>query len=249
MEYENFPIIIPSKNRPECPTAQLLKGNDFKIVVEPQDIEKYKKWKKHLVILPDNNPGLQFVRNFILEYAKRKHMGWVWVMDDDLQHFYKTVQGKNVKCNFSEVSKSVEPKLRKSSKFAIAALEYQQFAWSMSGRMSFNSYCDTCVALNTPLLRKYGVKYDLKQFKEDRDIVLQVLTKGLNTIRFSKYSFGAPENGSNEGGLKDLYDRKSPERKGAFALEEKWGTGLVAVQVKKNGRIDAKINWKAFKRK
>ena len=247
----HFTVLIPSKGRPECPTAKLLDGQDFKIIVEPQDLEAYKKiWGgKRLLLLPEDNFGLRNVRNWYLDYAEKNNLGWTWVMDDDLTNFYQTAGKNNVRCNFQKVRDHVEPLLRKSNKFAIAALEYQQFAWSMNGRMPLNSYCDTCVIINMPLLRKLGIKYDVEQFKEDRDIVLQVLSKGSNSIRFSKFSFAAPENGSNAGGLHELYKQKSPEREGAFKLAEKWGEQIATVNIKPNGRVDAKINWKHFDRK
>ena len=67
-------IFIPSKNRVE--NASLLKyahENNFivNVVIEPQDEQKYKiKYPNfNYIILPQNNRGITFVRNFIKQYT------------------------------------------------------------------------------------------------------------------------------------------------------------------------------------
>lgn len=251
IEHENFPIFIPSKGRPECKTAEFLKkeGIPFKIIIEPQDIPEYRRWgKKNLLLLPENDKGIAYTRNFVLKHCKRKHIDWCWVMDDDLTSFFKTVANRNVKCTWKQVREHIEPQLKKSNRFGQASLEYSQYAWSSNGKPKINSYNDCFVALKTSLFRKHEITWDESfALKSDRDISIQLIMKGLNNVRFTKFSFGTPENGSNKGGLHGVYEKKSIERLMSFKLEEKWGHDIVSVEVKKGGRIDAIVNWKKFK--
>lgn len=246
-----WPIYINSKGRPECKTAKLLPEGRFKIVVEPQDYDAYvKQWgKKHVLVLDKNDQGIAYVRDFTVKHNQKLGKGWFWLLDDDISNFFKEDNGKNVKSTFLDAEKYVKKKLKGQEKFAIASLEYSQYAWSAKGRVTINSYCDVCVLIHAQKVKEIGAEYDLRfKLKSDRDFALQVMSKGFNCVRFTKFSFGCPENGSNKGGLHETYSKKSPERISCIMLEEKWGTDLVNVTVKKSGRVDAKINWKAFKK-
>ena len=82
--FPNESIIILSKDRTEKQSSyNLFKSYDkLFIVVEPQDFEKYKKYmqKERLIILPINNGGLSYVRNFILDNTIGKFI----MLDDDI---------------------------------------------------------------------------------------------------------------------------------------------------------------------
>lgn len=251
LEHDDFPIFIPSKGRPECKTAEILEseGIAFKIIIEPQEIEMYKKWgAKNILILKENNMGIAYTRNFVMEYTKIRSISWCWIFDDDLASFWKTISGKNVKCKAREAISYAESKLKKSKKIAQASFEYQQYAWSMDGKPRVNSYNDCFVAFDTAKMREKGIKWDESfKLKSDRDVSIQILKNGYNNVRFTNYSFSCPENGSNEGGLHFEYQKKSVERLSCFDLERKWGSDIVEVKIKPSGRVDAKIKWNKIK--
>lgn len=251
------PIYIPSKGRPECPTwhhftEKALREQVF-VVVEPQDnaeyFEKLMKKKGNLVVLPENDRGIAFVRNWVLEDARRNGFDWLWMLDDDITSFNRAEGGKNHKIGGDECLRGAEEALTEhlGAVLAQGALEYAQFAWSYKGGTPYrlNSYCDVAVLINVE--RTKELQYDPHVvLKEDRDFTLQCLAAGYLTARSSQFSFQAPKNGSNEGGLRDVYQQDGREALASQRMAEKW-PGICTPQTKKDGRPDTKINWRHFK--
>ena len=232
------PIYIPSKNRPEAKFLELIKDLDTEkhLILEPQDIDKYSKWKDYYKILnlQKNDQGLPFARDFGKNYAENNKSKWYWLIDDDITRFYKTENKKNKHITPEEALSSAQD-LFNVMPVALGALEYQQYAWSQKKPFKLNSYADCVVCFNVERTKKY--KYDLKfKLKQDRDMALQI-------------SFACPSYGSNKGGLHEIY-KQNLEKVCAEQLMNKWGSKYVSIQIKDHNqgqRYDAKINWKAFK--
>lgn len=242
-----FPILIPSKKRPKSKLFARLKNEelDFKIIVEPQDAIAYKEYADHLVQLPLNDQGLAFSRNFILDYARQNNFEWFWMMDDDISNFYKTVDKKNIAIAARECLTLSEFLFKNNSQVAQAALEYQQFSWSQSKNISVNTYCDVAVCINVKRTKTASYRKQV-ELKEDRDFTLQCLSKGFISVRTCHLAFASPKNGSNDGGLFDVY-KSGKEYLAVNEMCRIWGASICTPVVKKDGRRDVKINWKYFK--
>lgn len=241
-----FPILIPSKKRPKSKLFQLLKdgGLDFFIFVEPQDYDNY-SYLKNIIILPENNKGLVFSRNYILKKSIELGSNWFWMLDDDVNKFYKTVNKRNITITPREAFELSENIILKSDNVAQAAMEYQQFSWSQAKSLNYNSYCDVVVCINVNKTK--NIKYrENVTLKEDRDFTLQCLSRGYNTLRTTHVAFSCPKNGSNEGGLYDVY-KSGLERNSVDMMCKIWGKDICQPVLKKGGRYDVKINWKYFK--
>tara|TARA_R100001129_G_scaffold68215_1_gene46515 strand:+ start:3021 stop:3782 length:762 start_codon:yes stop_codon:yes gene_type:complete len=247
----HYPIYIPSKNRPEGKTFELLKDIDAKkyILVEPQDIEKYEHFKENfkLIILEKNDQGLYYVRDVTKKYAENTGTEWYWVIDDDISKFYRTENNKNKPITPKEALLSAQ-ELFNSMPISLGALEYQQYAWSQKKLFKINSYADCVVCFNTKRTKKYN--YDLQfKLKGDRDMALQIMADKQFVMRALQISFSCPKFGSNKGGLFNVYNKQKLEHEMSKLLMEKWGNRYVIIQKKKTNdgvRFDAKINWKAF---
>jgi hypothetical protein len=239
-----WPLFIPSKGRPSCPTLKTLEHLKATIIVEPQDEAAYRKeWpNSRIVVLPANNQGIVFVRNFILNSTRKAKLGWFWMLDDDITGFFVSENGKNIKSSASEVLKKAQQIIINDENIAQASLEYQQYSWSAKKDFAENSYADVCVAIHSE--RSSPIKYRQEcVMKEDRDFTMQLIFEGKKTRRCSKLSFACPKNGSNAGGLADEYATAGREASSARRLAEIWPK-FVSVQVKPDGRVDAKIDWK-----
>lgn len=241
------PIYIASKGRADkCLTAQMLQddGVGFFLVVEPQDADKYSRAfpRVILIVLPQDNWGISFARNQILNHAHRGISDWVWMLDDDIKRFYHVKGDKCLPCPSHEALNRSEEVLKGVQNLAVGAMEYQQYAWSAKKNLAMNSYCDVAVFIN--LERTAALRYRDK-CKEDRDLVLQTLSLGYDSARATRYAFSVPKNGSNKGGLHDAY---------ANGLETEWSKNMVKMWpgvcehvTKKDGRRDVKIHWKKLK--
>lgn len=251
-----FPILIPSKGRPKGKLIQELDafGCDWKVFVEEQDADDYIAELasfEHVEVLPKSNQGISYVRNFIKDYATEREIEWYWMMDDDIEHFYRIENKRAVRADLSVITQA-EDYFKDRNDVAQASLDYQQIAWSSDKPFKLNGYNDVCVCINTK--RTKGIKYRPEAgyngfTKEDRDFTLQLLANGWNTLRVEKYAFSCPKNGTNKGGLWDLYQDRTNEEMCSKQMVKLWGPEICKFHVKPDGRPDVKINWGFFKRK
>lgn len=239
------PIFICTKNR--AGNSEIISQlNDDKahcyLFVEPQEIETYSQHYPNLNIVNINadDKGLVFVRQFMLNFALSQGLPLYWNLDDDVR-LYEVIDGKCVRSNH-EVLYLAEKFFANDETVAQAGLEYRQFAWGASKDYSYNSYCDCVVAIK-PNLCKDLIFDEEVLLKLDRDFTIQVIKDGYKSIKINKYAFSSPKNGSNKGGLYDVY-KAGVEEKHSKAMEAKWGRDICVPIVKPDGRNDVKIYWK-----
>lgn len=241
-----WPVFIPSKGRPACPTARLLRDAGVKhtIVVEPQDVEEY--WAQspasQVISLKEDDRGLSYARNAVKEMGRSD---WYWQLDDDITAFATSNGKKNTESTADVVLAAAQALFGDSEVVAQGALEYQQYSWGAKKSLHVGGYCDVAVAIHAGRTR--ALRY--RGNKEDRDFTLQVLASGYHTVRCSRLSFAAPKNGSNVGGLQEIfYKQPGLEEQTVDGMIAIWGPDIIKKQVKPDGRVDCKINWGFFKK-
>lgn len=246
-----YPVFIASKGRPDCLSAFLLVKDNIPvtIVVEPQDKEKYQaRWKDvslvTLLELPLDNQGLPYVRQFVLDLARKNNFEWYWMLDDDIDNFYSLVPNTTrlEKTTPTTAMTHTETISNTIPNLAIAALEYRQYAWNSKGKIKINNYTDVITLINVPHTRH--VNYRTIPLKGDRDFTIQCITTGKKTIRITQYSFNCPSLGTLKGGLHDVYKAKK-DQEACEKMIKIW-PGITKIITKPNGRPDVKINWKAL---
>lgn len=238
-------IFVPTKNRVDNST--LLKyaqenNCNITIVVEPQDIDKYKNkfHKFNYIVLPKDNGGITYVRNYIKQYSEKQGLENYWQLDDDINGLFYREGTKLVRAGFEVLTKAKEQLLKAG--VALGALEYRQFAWSATKPVILNSFCDTCVFIDNNKIE--GLRYrEYVEGKEDRDFAMQVIKHGHKTGRTTEYAFSSPQNGSNAGGLKEIFYDLGKEQICVSRMIELWGETICVPITKENGRNDVKIIW------
>lgn len=234
-----WPVYVPSKGRPDSKLIAKY-GNRVTPVVEQQEANSYCP-KASCIVMMKNDQGIAYVRNLILANARERGFDWFWMLDDDIVDFYI----KSKKVDMPEALLTAQAIIETQTNIGQAALEYQQFAWAAKKDYNINGYCDVAVAINVEATKRLSYRAEAN-LKEDRDFTLQVLCSGRKTLRVQVVGFRAPANGSNKGGLSEIYAQPGREIKAVDKMVELW-PGIVRKQVKPNGRIDCKINWRAFK--
>jgi hypothetical protein len=237
-------IFIASKGRAGNSNiiAELEISNiEYYLFIEPSEVELYTfnyPNAKIINIKKDDN-GLPYVRNFMLKYALENNIEIYWNLDDDVK-LYKVINGRCIHATV-EILFEAEKFFINDNTIAQAGLEYRQFAWSANSDYKINSYCDCVVAIKTNLCK--GLTFDEKSLlKLDRDFSIQVIKSGFKTCKINKYAFSSPENGSNKGGLHEIY-KSGIEKENVKYMVEKWGDKICLPIVKENGRNDVKIMW------
>lgn len=238
-------IFIPSKGR--ATTSQLLKfASEQKftpiVVVEPQEQGKYLTEHPlfNYIVLPINNGGITYVRNYIKSYSEEVGMETYWQLDDDITGLFTRDGQKLNRSGFEVLSQAGKRFIELG--VALGGLEYRQFAWSATKELIENTFCDSCVFVDNNKIRGFRYRPYLEG-KEDRDFAMQVIKSGQKTGRLTTFAFSAPANGSNAGGLKETFYDAGKEPICVQRMVETWGENICVPITKENGRPDVKILW------
>jgi hypothetical protein len=240
------PIFIPSRGRAgkaKFLAACVSEALPFTVICEPQEFHTYASFYPQVVQLPESNKGITYARNFIRTLAEDLKVPEYWICDDDIDGLYERQGKKMIRNTAKYVMEGAEVVM---NGFKVYALEYQQLAWSASKAEVYNSYLDVCVHFDTEATR--GLRYDpAVEGKEDRDFAMQLVKLEFTTARSTLFAFSAPKNGSNAGGLKEIFYDAGREQLCVEAMVNKWGPMRVTPVIKKDGRRDVKIHWDKLK--
>jgi hypothetical protein len=230
---------IPTKGRPQTKTYRLFQdaGIEVKHFIEPQEIDKYQVPNK--VSILENDKGIGYVRNFMLDYAKANNYEWVIMCDDDVTDFGEAINNKCITTS-AKIWNNVYSKAIKLP-FDIYGLNYRQHAWHEKKNYNINkSFVEVCILININNIKwKYRSEYNLK---EDRDFAMQSIKYGNGIIRFNKLFYNTPAL-AKDGGLYEEYKNKKDEESAKKICFE-WHP--FAKLINKDGRIDAKIDIKSL---
>lgn len=230
---------IPTKGRFDTKTYKLFQevGIDVFHFIEPQEIDKYDVPNK--VSILENNKGIGYVRNFMLNYAIKNNLEWVLFCDDDVISF-GIYNGKTIK---KDASIWIEILLKAQKlPFELVGINYTQHAWHEKNTYSVNKkFAEVCVLINVKKIKwEYRGEFNLK---EDRDFALQTIKNGNGILRFNHYWFSCPGVGTNNGGLQNEYKNKKDEES-AIKMCKEWNPFVTLKR--KGNRIDMKTDIKAL---
>jgi hypothetical protein len=230
---------IPTKNRLNTKTYKLFQevGIEVRHFIEPQEIDTYNVPNKISIL--QNDKGIGYVRNFMLEYAKKNNYEWVLFCDDDVSSF-GIYNGKTIKQDASIWFKILDK--AKKLPFELIGINYTQHAWHEKTSYSINKkFVEVCILINILKINwSYRSEFNLK---EDRDFALQTIKLGNGILRFNHFWFSCPDVGSNSGGLQDMYKAKKDEESAKKMCYE-WHPFITLKN--KGTRIDMKTDIKGL---
>ncbi len=240
----NVPVMIPSKGRAgKTKVDKLLveAGIPFCFVVEKPDYKEYEKLGYPLMVLDDSDQGISYARDFILRQMRKMKYDHFWMLDDDISEFGMVVNGRAQK-KTAKVLTDLVKEFEYLGNASLYCMAMRHLAWC-SNPMEKDKVAMHAVYFDVK--RCENINYDLRlKIREDVDLSFQAIFKADGVIKYNKYYYNVPEMGSVEGGMSQWYNQET-EMHEVWKLCRKW-PGIVD-PLKKDGRIDIKINWRKFK--
>ena len=200
----NYPIYIPSKGRwkSRLTVKSLNEMNvDYFVIVEDQEFKDYASVidKKKLLVLDrkyqreydtfdnfglEKSPGPGPARNFAWDHSLSNGHKWHWVMDDNINGFYR--MNKNIKIKNTSASfwLAMEDFVLRYENVAMAGPNYFMFGKRKEQMTPFR--CNTRI-YSFNFIRNDTPYRWRGRYNEDTDLSLRMLKDGWCTIQFNAF--------------------------------------------------------------
>jgi hypothetical protein len=223
-------------------------GVPFRIVVEPNEVKAYRPdFGDRLLVLPQNDRGLVYSRNWIKKHAVEEGHARHWQFDDDIDYFMRLYRGYRLECASNVALVTLEDFVDRYENVALGSFNSMFFMQSAHGvsrtkapPFYLNARCYTCFLMLNSLPNKWRYRYN-----EDTDMSLQVLADGWCTVLFNVFLIFTKETMTQGGGQTPIYTEDGRLRM-ARQLERVW-PGVVTTK-RRFGRPQHVINglWRKF---
>lgn len=204
--YPQFPLYIPSKGRAESRlTSRALTAQGIRhfLVVEPQEVEVYERASQGSLatVLPldmsykqryelcdslglSKSTGPGPARNFIWEHSVANGYAWHWVMDDNIEQFFRLNNNLKVPCRSAAFWRAMEDFVLRYENVAMAGPNYFMFASRKSAMPPFvtNTRIYSCNLIRNDVPFRWRGRYN-----EDTILSLDLLKAGWCTVQFNAF--------------------------------------------------------------
>lgn len=186
-----YPIYIVSKGRWESRfTAKSLDqmGVPYFIAVEPQEYTMYAEVidPAKILVLPFSNHGQgpTPARNWCWEHALESGAARHWVMDDNIQGFFRLNHNRKLPVDTGAILAAAEDFVDRYENVPLAGLNYCKFCKATDPVPPYvlNTRIYSCLLIENAAPYRWRGKYN-----EDTDLSLRVLKDGLCTIQFNAF--------------------------------------------------------------
>jgi len=190
---------------------------NYKLVIEEEELDQYinSGIDVNKIIcfnnIIKNNSGIP-VRNFVWEHSILNKETRHWILDDNIDGFFRWNRNKRELVNSPYTFRQIEDYTDTKKNVMICGMNYFCFNPNIDyTRKIFikNTRIYSCILLNN-----FIPKLDEKWrgiFNEDTDLSLRVLKLGYGTLLFNNYLCGKKTTGTMNGGNKLLYDNFTQE--------------------------------------
>lgn len=235
--HQNFPIYIVSKGRWKSRvTMRALDrvGVNYYVVVEESEFDDYSSVidPKKLLILPQTyldeydtfddlgdsvSKGPGSARNFAWQHSIDNGFSYHWVMDDNLEEFYRLTDNMIIPVRTGAIFKASEDFVQRYENVYIAGLNYNSFCKSTDKVPPYvaNTRIYSCLLIRNDIPYRWRGRYN-----EDTDICLRVLKDGFCTVQFNAFLCGKVTTQRMRGGnSKEFYDNEGTVNKSDMLKE------------------------------
>ena len=245
-----YPIYIISYKRHESRlTAKYLEecGIDYKIVIREEDYTNYSSVidpKKILVLPPeysDPNSGGIPARNFVLHHSRQQGDKRHWILDDNINGYYRVNNCKRYKIKSGAVFRIIEDYVDRYENVLMAGHNYKFFVVPTKNGppITINTRIYSSILLSNETEFEWRGKYN-----EDTDLSLRILKAGFATILFNNIVCDKIATLKMKGGNQEIYSGDGVYLK-AKSLEEQH-PDVVKIGTR-FGRIHHIVDYSKFK--
>lgn len=214
--HPKYPIYVITKGRWERTlTIDTLEdmGINFYICVEPDEYDNYAANvdKNKIIKLPENFSKLKRgsipVRNFVWQHSVENGHKKHWVIDDNIQWFFRWNHNMKKKLRDGVFFRIMEDFSDRYENLGLVGCQYTSFVPATEpGRGQFikNTRVYSCILINSELLDQRLEERWRGTYNEDTDLSLRVLATGdLCTVNFNNLLSGKQTTGTMRGGNTD----------------------------------------------
>lgn len=186
-----YPVYIISKGRWESRlTAKALEkiGVPYSIVVEPQERESYAAVidPRKILVLPFSNLGQGSIpaRNWVWDHAQQSGADRHWILDDNLNGFYRLNNNLKVPVSTGATFRAAEDFSDRFSNVAISGFNYFMFASrkTVIPPFTLNTRIYSCILIRNDIPYRWRGRYN-----EDTDLSIRALKDGYCTVLFNAF--------------------------------------------------------------
>lgn len=248
-----YPIYIISKGRPKCITARALSklNLDYKIVIEKQEEQEYRKIHNEKVFVGDfdnYNCSSIPVRNYIDEICTSDSY---WILDDNIEDFNILHKNQKYVSRTGSIFAATEDFVERFNNIGQAGFNYYSFAKKTDCVPPYyiNTRIYSCIFMNKntneTIKSKYGQLWR-GRYNEDTDLSIRILKENYCTLLMNCFLAGKVTTQRMRGGNTDnVYIDNDNRFIFADSLREQH-PDIVNV-TKKFKRHHHHVNYKVFK--
>ena len=246
-----YPVYVISKGRWESRlTIKALEEMNcpYRVIVEPQEVEKYAANvpKEKILVLPFSNLGQGSIpaRNWVWDHARESGAERHWILDDNLNYFYRLNLNLKTPCKSASMFRAAEDFVDRYENVGIAGFQYFMFA-SRKTRLpplDLNTRIYSCILLKNDLPYSWRGRYN-----EDTDLSIRALKDGWCTVLFYAFLCFKMTTMTMEGGNTDELYQGDGRLKMAESLRDQH-PDIVKITRKWN-RWQHQVDYSGFKQK
>ena len=209
MTNPKYPVWIISKGRHESMyTSKSLNRMKVphRILIEPQDEQLYKQSIEDfnleyasLVIAPFSNhgDGPGRARNYVWDISIKENTGKHWVLDCNIQDFYRLNRNQRIRVESGVIFKACEDFIGRFENVPISGFQYRFF---IAPNQKYPPFVNNTRIYSTLLISNDCKHRWRGRYNEDTDICLRVLKDGDCTIQFNAFMQGKAATQTVKGG-------------------------------------------------
>lgn len=275
--HPQHPLYVVSKGRSQymmTSSALTAMGVQHFIVVEPQEVDAYRAavidrgltttvieldmaFKQTYELCDDlgqaRSTGPGPARNFAWEHSIENGASCHWVMDDNIQAFYRLHQNRKTKCFSPALFRAMEDFCARYANVAMAGPNYDFIVIAREKYPPFyrNTRIYSCNLIRNDVPFRWRGRYN-----EDTILSLDMLKAGWCTIEFNAFLQGKmPTQVMGGGNTADFYHREGIVGKGAYAAGGTTAKSQMLADVHPDvarvawryGRVHHQVNYRPFK--